>query len=174
MRLPHISLSHISFLLVVVLLSINALGVSPSKKDDEPVKVTLRLIAHSVPVPYTTFGLIKDNYLAEIHEKDSPPRLAKVSYHFLTYESELPKILSSGKTFTVRTRRDYSCDTTYGAFAALSIFDSSGNFLRASTALLELTPSTRPEIAANTLLPCFWFTQSDLKHIALSKSDPKN
>jgi hypothetical protein len=166
-------LAHISFLLVVVFLSLNALGVSPSK-DDEPVKVTLRLIARSVPVPYTSFGLIKDNYLAEIHDKNSPPQLAKVAYHFLVIEPELPKILSSGKTFTVRTRRDYSCDTTYGTFATLSIFDSGGNFLRTSTALLELTPSVRPEIAANTLLPCFWFTRSDLKHIVVSKSDPKN
>lgn len=167
-------LAHISYLLVAVFLSLNALGASPSKKDDEPVKVTLRLIARSVPVPYTSFGLIKDNYLAEIHDKDSPPRLAKVSYHFMTFQSELPKILLSGKTFTVRTQRDYSCDTTYGAFSTLSIFDSGGNFLRASTGLLELTPSVRPEIAANTLLPCFWFTQSDLKHIVFPKSDPKN
>ncbi len=138
-----------------------------SSKDGQAVKLTVRLLAHSIPVPYSSFGLIEDNYLAEIYEGSLQARLVKVSYRFLIYQTELPQKLSSGKMFTVTARRDSYCDATYEAFATRYIFDRRGNFLRTSDGLLPLNRSVMPEAPTDLPLPCFWFAESDLNSIVM-------
>jgi hypothetical protein len=136
--------------------------------DSKSVRIELRLIARNISMPLTSFGLIYDDYLAEVTREDLSINLARVSYRFLSYESELPEVLrSSGKKFTVRAKQESSCEIRYNSFVTRADFDGQGNYLGMRSALTPLAASTIPKPSDDTLLPCFVLTREDIKKLRM-------
>jgi hypothetical protein len=132
-------------------------GVNLLRQKPKAVKLRGRIVASVQPPQRTTVGRNYHDYLFEIGTPDGKQNIVRLSYRFMLRDGDLPpSFFDPATVHTFKALRDTSCDQNIAELATAYRFDPSGfRFLRTEFVLHFLDGTESPQIAPDTVLPCY-------------------